>query len=70
VDAYRSEKLGVAHLPMGMAKFLSLFIRPLKFVVPLAQRINTCKEFFEAEGTWAELGKPETSLVQFAQTNS
>lgn len=65
-DNYTSEKLGVANLPMGMAKFLALFIKPLKFVVPLMQVMNSNKETFEAQKTWNELGKPTITLNQFA----
>jgi uncharacterized protein YbjT (DUF2867 family) len=67
VDNYSSEKLSVANLPMGMAKFLALFIKPLKFVVPLMQVMNSNKETFEAQKTWDELGKPTITLIQYAK---
>jgi uncharacterized protein YbjT (DUF2867 family) len=67
VDNYSSEKLSVANLPMGMAKFLALFVKPLKFVVPLMQLMNSNKETFEAQKTWDELGKPTITLSQFAR---
>lgn len=66
-DNFSSEKLSVANLPMGMAKFLSLFIKPLKFVVPLMEIMNSNKETFEAQKTWDELGKPTITLNQFAK---
>jgi uncharacterized protein YbjT (DUF2867 family) len=66
-DNYSTEKLSVANLPMGMAKFLALFVKPLKFVVPLMQVMNSNKEKFEAQKTWDELGKPAITLNQFAR---
>jgi uncharacterized protein YbjT (DUF2867 family) len=66
-DNYTIEKLSVENLPMGMAKFLALFVKPLKFVVPLMQVMNSNKETFEAQKTWDELGKPSITLNQFAK---
>jgi len=66
-DNYSTEKLSVVNLPMGMAKFLALFVKPLKFVVPLMQVMNSSKEKFEAQKTWDELGKPTITLNQFAR---
>lgn len=67
VDNYSKEKLIVANLPMGMAKFLSIFISPLKFVVKLMEVMNANKETFESQKTWNELGKPEITLAKFAK---
>lgn len=64
---YSKEKLKVANLPMGMAKFLALFIKPLKFVVPLMDIINNNKETFESQKTWDELGKPSIALSEYAK---
>lgn len=66
-ENYLKEKLSVANLPMGMAKFLALFVKPLKFVVPLMEVMNSNKETFEAQKTWDELGKPSITLNQYAK---
>lgn len=66
-DNCSTEKLSVANLPMGMAKFLALFVKPLKFVVPLMQVMNSNKEIFEAQTTWDELGKPTITLNKYAK---
>ncbi|MVT12236.1 SDR family oxidoreductase [Chitinophaga tropicalis] len=65
--ANHKELLKMANLPMGMAKFLSLFIKPLKFAVPLIETINNDNEKFEATKTWEELGKPQTTIEAFAK---
>jgi uncharacterized protein YbjT (DUF2867 family) len=66
--AYSSvEGLSIANLPMGVAKFLALFVKPLKFVVPLMEVLNTHKETFESQKTWDELGRPIITLSQYAK---
>jgi hypothetical protein len=67
IENYTKEKLKIAKLPMGMAKFLSLFVKPLKFVVPLIDTMNNNKETFEAQQTWDELGKPTITVEKFAR---
>jgi len=67
IDNHTKEKLSIAGLPMGTAKFLALFVKPLKFVVPLMQVMNNNKETFEAQNTWNELGKPSITLKQYAK---
>ncbi len=66
-ENYGKEQLSVANLPMFMAKFLAIFVKPLKFVVPLMQVMNNNHETFEAQKTWDELGKPSLTLSQFAK---
>lgn len=67
VENYNKEKLKVANLPMGFGKFLAIFIKPLKFAIPLIETINADNEKFEGENTWRELGKPQISLKSFAK---
>lgn len=67
VENHTKEKLTIAKLPMGMAKFLSLFIKPLRYAVPLISVMNSNKETFEAQKTWEELGKPTITVAKFAK---
>jgi uncharacterized protein YbjT (DUF2867 family) len=64
---YTKEKLTVSSMPMGLAKFLAIFVKPLKFVSKLMDVMNNNKETFEAENTWNELGKPEITIERFAK---
>lgn len=66
INNYKKAPLKVANLPMGMGKFLALFVKPLKFAIPLIETINNDNEKFEAEQTWKELGKPQIDLKSFA----
>lgn len=61
------EGLSISNLPMGVAKFLALFVNPLKFVVPLMEVLNNNKETFESQKTWDELGKPIITLSRYAK---
>ena len=67
VENHTKERLTIAKLPMGMAKFLSIFVKPLRFVVPLMTVMNNNKETFEAQKTWDELGKPTIIVAKFAK---
>jgi len=67
VENHIKEKLTIGKLPMGMAKFLSFFFKPLRFVVPLITVMNNNKETFEAQQTWDELGKPTITVEKFAR---
>jgi uncharacterized protein YbjT (DUF2867 family) len=67
VDNHSKEKLTIAKLPIGMAKFLSVFVKPLRFVVPLITVMNNNKETFEAQNTWDDLGKPAITVEKFAK---
>lgn len=67
IENYTKEKLKIVKLPMIMAMCLSLFVKPLKFVVPLIDIMNKNKETFEAEKTWDDLGKPSIKINQFAK---
>lgn len=61
------ENLTIAKLPMGIAKLLSIFVKPLRYVVPLIDTMNHNKETFEAQETWNDLGKPKTTIEMFAK---
>lgn len=70
VQNYSKEKLSVANLPMCMAKFLALFVKPLKFVVPMMEVMNRNKETFEAQKTWEDLDKPSITIKEYAKSKN
>lgn len=67
VENYSKEKLTVSKAPPGMMKFLSIFIKPLRFVTKLMAVILNNQEVFESQATWDELGKPRITLAEFAK---
>lgn len=67
VKAHKKEALSVAKAPLGLLKFLGLFSRDIAFASRIIEALNEYPERFGAESTWAELGKPTTTVETFAQ---
>jgi uncharacterized protein YbjT (DUF2867 family) len=64
---FSKEKLTVGSMPMGLFKFLAIFITQLKFVTKLMEVMLENKETFESQVTWDELGKPDITIEKFAR---
>lgn len=67
VENFTKEKLTLSKAPMGMMKFLAIFIKPLRFVTKLMVVMLNNEEVFESKITWEQLGKPQITLAKFAQ---
>ncbi|WP_437877449.1 SDR family oxidoreductase [Sorangium sp. So ce513] len=65
---YTKEKLTVGAAPLGILKVLGLFSPTFNYVWHISDAINNAPEPFQAETTWKELGKPETTVASFAAT--
>ncbi|WP_437612125.1 NmrA family NAD(P)-binding protein [Sorangium sp. So ce834] len=63
---YTKEKLSVGAAPLGVLKVLGLFSPLFNYVWHISDAINNAREPFQAETTWKELGKPETTVADFA----
>ena len=70
VKSYSKEKLAVSTMPIGLMKFLSVFIYPLKFVSKLMEVMLNNVEVFESEATWNDLVKAEITVKQYAEKMS
>jgi uncharacterized protein YbjT (DUF2867 family) len=68
VDNYSKKKLSVMKMPMGFVKFFGNFSQIMDYGARICEALNKYPEKFESENTWAELGKPTTTLKQFSQT--
>ncbi len=66
MDNYASERLSVARAPLALFKLLGLFSPTMDYVRHISEALNTTPEPFAADQTWAELGRPHTTLAQFA----
>lgn len=64
---YTKEKLSIVKAPLGLLKFLGNFSQTVNYGAHIIEALNNYPEKFEAEQTWNELGKPTTSLRDFAQ---
>lgn len=66
IDNY-DKMLTVKSFPIWMVKAMGLFIPKMKFMGHMFSYFGKTPDPFYAEETWAELGKPTTTIKQFAQ---
>lgn len=64
---YTKTKLSISKAPLGLLKFLGIFIKKLKYGAKILEALNHYPEVFESEHTWDELGKPTITLAAFAK---
>ena len=67
VSAYRKEKLTVLTTPPLLMQLGRPFSAQADYGWHITNALNNYPEVFEAEQTWADLGKPETTVERFAQ---
>lgn len=63
---YAGAKLQLSKAPLGLIRFLGRFSQKLNYGWHILEAINNYPEKFEAQQTWDSLGKPTTTLAQFA----
>ncbi|MBK8722433.1 MAG: hypothetical protein IPL95_09240 [Saprospiraceae bacterium] len=66
-NGYSKEKLSVGAFPIGILKFMSIFMPYIKFQSNLMQIMLNNIDTFESQKTWDLLGKPMISVEQFAK---
>ena len=64
--AHTAEKLTVLTLPPVLLKLGSLFSAQAQYGWHIGEALNKFPESFDAEQAWADLGKPQTTIEQFA----
>lgn len=67
VSAYKDEKLSVLTAPPFLMQFGRPFSAQADYGWHITEALNNYPEQFETEQTWAELGKPITTLETFAR---
>lgn len=65
--AFQKEKLSVLTAPPLLMRLGRLFSAQADYGWHITEALNNYPEQFEAERTWDELGKPETTIEQFAK---
>ena len=66
VAAYQPEHLRTLTVPPVMMRFGRLFSPQADYGWHITEALNKYSEVFEAQQTWSDLGKPITSLEEFA----
>jgi len=67
---YSGKQLKTAKAPMWIFKLLKPFSADLDFRYHILTAINNYDETFQSEDTWKALGKPETTLAEWAEKQS
>ncbi|HEU4522892.1 MAG TPA: NAD(P)H-binding protein [Thermoanaerobaculia bacterium] len=65
---YPKEQLKITHPPMFVLKTLGLVSRQMDYFANIVEALNEYAEEFSAQKTWEELGKPTTTLAEWAKT--
>ncbi len=67
---YTKSTLRVVIMPPALLRFGRLFSPQADYGLHISKALNHYPEQFEAEKTWADLGKPETTVSMFARSES
>lgn len=64
-ENYTPKKLSILKMPLGLLYFLGNFSKKMNYGARIIDALNNYPEKFEAEKTWQELGKPETTFTDY-----
>ena len=64
---YQKEKLSVVTTPPFLMRLGSSFSAQANYGWHISEALNKYPEVFEADQTWTDLGKPQTTIEQFAE---
>lgn len=67
---FAAADLRITRVPLGLVKFLGWFSQQSDYGAHIIEAINRYPETFQAQATWDELGRPTTSLAEYAQIAS
>jgi len=70
INHYNKQVLKKGSAPIGLFKFLGLFISELGYISKILDAINKCPEPFMSEQTWNELVSPSITVKDFAVKSS
>lgn len=70
VNHYTGAKLSISRAPLALLKFVGLFNNTVNYGHHIIEALNKYPEKFEAEETWNTLGRPATTLADYARTVS
>lgn len=65
---YPREKLTVTHPPLSLLKLAGVASPKMRHLARIVEALNEYPEQFVAQKTWDELGKPATTLAEWAKT--
>ena len=65
VENYTAKKIKIRKAPMGMLRFFGAFSNKFSYGANIVEALNNFPEKFESEKTWQELGKPQTTFMEY-----
>lgn len=69
IQNYTGVKLSVMSAPIGMFRFLGIFMPSMNYLYHIMTALNEYPEQFESEESWRVLGKPLITLAEFAKSS-
>ncbi len=67
-DNYNKNKIKVVKFPLVVLKFLGRLSNKFNYASNIIDAMNNYPEKFEAEKTWQDLGKPQTTFMEYIKT--
>lgn len=64
---YPKKNLFIVRAPVSVLQFLGRFNQTMNYGAHILEALNSYPEHFEAEQSWTELGKPTTTIQEYAQ---
>jgi len=59
-------KIKIMRAPLAPLKYLGIFNQRINYAYHICEALNKYPEKFESENTWNDLGKPSTTLAEYA----
>lgn len=69
VDNYKGKKVKIMKAPVRLLKFLGKFTNKFNYGANIIEALNNYPEKFEAKKTWQELGKPQTTFIDYIKNS-
>jgi nucleoside-diphosphate-sugar epimerase len=66
IENYKKARLKVLKAPLAPMKLIGMLNQKINYTSNIVEALNKYPEKFESEKTWADLGKPSTTLAQYA----
>lgn len=70
INNYTRAKLTISRAPLAVLKFVGLFSNTVNYGHHIIEALNNYPEKFESEDTWNTLGRPVTTLADYARAVS
>jgi len=70
IENFTARKLSVMKAPLGLLKMMAPFSRGASYGAKILEALNNYPEKFESQSTWDELGKPTTTIKDYARAVS